>query len=135
MQYCAATVPDPSPHWNLVLYLGSEHTGACPRVPQDNHRAESAYLCGQEEQLLEQILIPPSQSAALTIYTHLQGFILLHHTELPDCHTVSSLNPFAPFQRQLRIFSSITVKYNILFKFFRNLNRSWNPKIIPSSGL
>lgn len=44
---------------------------------------------GRAAPSLEQILTTPSQSTVLTISTHLQGFLVLHHTEFHDCHTQS----------------------------------------------
>lgn len=90
LQYCAATVPDPSQLGNVVLYGGTEHIGAYSHIRQDKHRAECASMqAGRAAPSLEQILTTPSQSTVLTISTHLQGFLVLHHTEFHDCHTQS----------------------------------------------
>lgn len=86
LQYCAATVPDPSQFGDLVLYWGTEHIGVYSHTPQGKHRAESASM--QSGRAAPPIMTP-SQSIVLTISTLLQGILVLHHTELHDCHTQS----------------------------------------------
>lgn len=114
-------VSDPSQFGSLVLFWGTEHTGACPHKPQDRHRAECASVqSGRAGPSLKQILMTPFQSTVLAISKDSLSIMTLS--------LMSATPRLFPklFQGQPRFTFSFTVKHcNELGKPFRNLNTSW----------